>query len=125
MDMEGEVHAGEEAQAPVGEAETYLVFFARDPVDDALAGAIVDRVRGCSGAGWFDDAGAATPAERTTGGYVRARDVEEPHARELLQVARLLSADHAILVEVQWREELLGLLESGTWRPSSTSTRTT
>ena len=107
------------------QASSYLVFFARDPVDDALAGAIVDRVRACPGAGWFDDPGAASPAQRTTGGYVRVRHVDEPVARGLLDVARVVSADHAILVEVQWREETLGLLQDGTWRPSSTSTRTT
>jgi hypothetical protein len=105
--------------------DAYLVFFARDPVDDALAGAIVDRVRACPGAGWFDDPGAATPAERTTGGYVRVADPEEPRGRTLLDAARAVSSEHAILVEVQWREEILGVLEAGTWRPSSTSTRTT
>jgi hypothetical protein len=68
--------------------ESYLVFFARDPVDDALAGAIVERVRTCPGAGWFDDPAAATPAERTTGGYVRALDVDDPVAQSLLDVAR-------------------------------------
>ena len=103
----------------------YLVFFARDPVDDALAAAILDRVRSCAGAGWFDDPGAGSPAERTTGGYVRAREVEEPAARDLLEVARLVSADHAILVEVQWREALLGLIDAGTWRPSSPAPGTT
>ena len=126
VELDREVHAREgQARAPVGEPESYLVFFARDPVDDALAGAIVDRVRACPGAGWFDDPSAATPAERTTGGYVRARDVDEPVARGLFEAARVVSAEHAILVEVQWREEALGLLEAGTWRPSSTSTRTT
>ena len=121
MDVEGEVHAGEDqAQAPVAGAHAYLVFFARDPVDDALAEAIVDRVRGCSGAGWFDDPGAASPAERTTGGYVRANDVADPVACALLEAARVVSADHAIVVEVQWREELLGVLDAGVWRGPST-----
>ena len=96
---------------------SYLVFFARDPVDDDLADAILARVRGCSGAGWFDDPGAESAAERTTGGYVRCGDVEDAAARELLDVARAVSADHAILVEVQFREEPLGVLERGDWRP--------
>lgn len=94
----------------------YLVFFARDPVDDDLADAILERVRGCSEAGWFDDPGADSPAERTTGGYVRADAVEDACARELLDVARAVSAEHAVLVEVQWREEPLGMLERGAWR---------
>lgn len=94
----------------------YLVFFARDPVDDDLADAILERVRGCSEAGWFDDPGAESAAERTTGGYVRADDVEDAAARELLEVARAVSADHAILVEVQWREDPLGILDDGDWR---------
>ena len=93
----------------------YLVFFARDPVDDALADAILARVRTCDGAGWFDDPGAASPAERTTGGYVRVTDPEEPTGRALVDIARGLSADHAILVEVQWREAILGVLERGEW----------
>lgn len=98
---------------------SYLVFFVRDPVDDALADAILERLRGCTGAGWFDDPGAASPAERTTGGYVRAEHPEEPTARELIDVARDVSADHALLVEVQWREERLGLIEDGAWRGGS------
>jgi hypothetical protein len=119
MDLEGEAHARDgQAQAAVGAA--YLVFFARDPVDDALAGAIVERVRACPGAGWFDDPGAATPAERTTGGYVQVGDPGEPPGQALLETARTVSAEHAILVEVQWREATLGVLEAGTWRRPST-----
>lgn len=98
---------------------SYLVFFVRDPVDDALADAILARLRSCPGAGWFDDPAAATPAERTTGGYVRAGDVEDAACHALLDVARAVSADHALLVEVQWREEQLGVLESGAWRAGS------
>lgn len=98
---------------------SYLVFFARDPVDDELADAILERVRGCADAGWFDDPGADSAAERTTGGYVRADDVEAPACKELLDAARAVSADHAVLVEVQWREEPLGVLERGEWRRAS------
>ena len=94
---------------------SYLVFFVRDPVDDALADAILARLRSCPGAGWFDDPAAASPAERTTGGYVRAADVEDAACHALLDVARTVSADHALLVEVQWREALLGHYASGGW----------
>lgn len=96
-------------------AAAYLVFFARDPVDDEVAGAIVERVRACPGAGWFDDPGAATPAERTTGGYVKVSGLDEPDGVGLLDVARGVSADLAVKVEVQWREEVLGHLEAGAW----------
>ena len=96
---------------------SYLVFFARDPVDDDLADAILERVRGCSAAGWFDDPGADSPDERTTGGYVRCENVDEGHAQELLDVARTVSAEHGVQVEVQFREEPLGVLERGDWRP--------
>jgi hypothetical protein len=96
-------------------SDAYLVFFARDPVDDALAEAIVGRVRSCPGAGWFDDPGAATAAERTTGGYVKVDDPEGPVAQGLLDAARELSAQHAIAVEVQWREEVLARIQAGRW----------
>ena len=102
---------------------SYLVFFARDPVDDELADAILERVRGCAEAGWFDDPGADSPAERTTGGYVRGDDVEAAVCKELLDVARAVSADHDVLVEVQWREEPLGVLERGDWRAAPPTER--
>lgn len=121
--MDGQVHARdgqEEAQAAVDPG--YLVVFSRDPVDDALAASIVDRLRAVPDAGWFDDPGAATAAERTTGGYVRVRDPAEPAARALIATARALSADHGIVVEVQWREEVFAHVERGAWRSSSAST---
>jgi hypothetical protein len=93
----------------------YLVFFVRDPVDDELADADVDRLRGLAGAGWFDDPGAATAAERTTGGYVRCAEPSGAAAAALLDVARAVSADHGVAVEVQWREEPVGRLERGRW----------
>lgn len=94
----------------------YLVFFVAGPVDDDLAEAVVARVRTCPGAGWFDDADAASPGERTTGGYVRVSDPETPDGRGLLDIARRLSGDHALLVEVQWREAVIGHLDRGVWR---------
>jgi hypothetical protein len=90
----------------------YLVFFAAGPVDDALADAIRDRVRAVARAGWFDDPGD----ERTTGGYVRVDAVEAPDGQDLLAAARDLSATHGVVIEVQWREEVLGHLEAGAWR---------
>ena len=92
----------------------YLVFFVRDPVDDALADAVVGRLRAVSGAGWFDDPGADSGAERTTGGYVRAAP-SEPTGAALLDAARDLSASHGVAVEVQWREEAVGQLVGGRW----------
>ena len=92
------------------------MFFAKDPVDDDLADAILARVRACPGAGWFDDPAAATPADRTTGGYVRCATPEHPEGERLLDAARAVSAAHGIVVEVQWREEVVGHLDAGDWR---------
>ena len=94
----------------------YLVIFAASPVDDDTASAIVERVRSCAGAGWFDDPAAATPADRTCGGYVRVEAPEDADGERLLAIARELSAAHGIVVEVQWREEVVGHLEAGDWR---------
>ena len=98
-------------------APDVLVFYVRDPVDDALADAVTGRVRALAGAGWFDDPGAATPAERTTGGYVRCADPDGPAARALLAVAEAVSADHAVTVEVQWREVPIAHIAGGVSGP--------
>ena len=98
----------------------YLVFFSRDPVDDELADAIVAAVRAAvsarSWAGhaprWFDDPDAPD-AERTTGGYVRVDDLAGDDAAALLVAARRLSAELEIVVEVQWRERVLGQIAAG------------
>ena len=92
----------------------YLVFFVRDPVDDGLAEAIVGRLRGVDGAGWFDDPGAESAAVRTTGGYVRAAP-SSPVGVALLDAAREVSETHGVAVEVQWREEVVGLARAGRW----------
>ena len=94
----------------------YLVFFAADAVDDALADAIRDRVRAVPGAGWFDDPAADSAAERTTGGYVKVGEPEEPLGQDLLAAARDVSAEHGVRIEVQWREEVVGHFEAGAWR---------
>lgn len=98
----------------------YLVFFSRDPVDDELAGAIVAAVRamaagrawGCPPPGWFDDPDAPL-ARRTTGGYVRVEDLGGDDAAALLAAVRRLSAELEIVVEVQWRERVLGEMAAG------------
>ncbi len=95
--------------------DAYLVFFVRDPVDDALARAVLDAVRSVEGAGGFDDPAAPSAAERTTGGFVRVGDPGEPAGEALLTLAARLSAEHAVAVEVQWREEVLGRLDAGAW----------
>jgi len=94
----------------------YLVFFVADPVDDDLAAVVRKRVRATAGAGWFDDADAATPAERTAGGYVRVAAAEDELGQSLLQAASDVSSLHGVVVEVQWREEIVGHFEDGTWR---------
>jgi hypothetical protein len=94
----------------------YLVFFVADPVDDDLAAAVRKRVRATAGAGWFDDSDAATPAERTAGGYVRVGAPEDELGQALLQAASDVSSLHGVVVEVQWREEIVGHIEGGTWR---------
>ncbi len=94
----------------------YLVFFVADPVDDDLAAVVRKRVRATAGAGWFDDADAATPAERTAGGYVRVAAPEDELGQALLTAARDVSALHGVRVEVQWREEVVGHIEGGEWR---------
>ena len=114
MEAQDDARQGQEEEAAVA---GYLVFFVRDPVDDALAAAIVDRVRAFPGAGWFDDPGAATAAERTTGGYVRVTGPDEPSARSLREVARTVSSDLGLVVELQWREQVVAHCHGGSWRP--------
>jgi hypothetical protein len=93
----------------------YLVFFVAGPVDDDLAAAVRNRVRATAGAGWFDDPDAATPAERTAGGYVRVGAPEEELGQALLRAASDVSSLHGVVVEVQWREEIFGHIDAGTW----------
>ncbi len=95
--------------------DPYLVFFVRDPVDDALAHAVLGEVRELPGGGSFYDPAAPWAAERTTGGFVRVEDPGEPAGEALLALATRLSAEHGVAVEVQWREEVLGRFEAGVW----------
>lgn len=101
--------------------ERYLVFFCTDPVDDARADAILARVRALAESrpwaarqpGWFDDPGADSPAERTTGAYVLVDDLGHEDAVAVLQAAQGLSSELGIAVEVQWRERPLGRVAAG------------
>jgi hypothetical protein len=93
-----------------------LVFFVAGPVDDDLAAAVRKRVRATAGVGWFDDPDAPTPAERTAGGYVRVDAPEDELGKALLLAATDVSALHGVVVEVQWREEIVGHIDAGTWR---------
>jgi hypothetical protein len=97
----------------------YLVVFAKDPVDDALADRILARVRALGGVGWFDDPGAATPAERTTGGYVRTDDPDAPDAAALVDAACALSSEHGCAFEVQFREQPIAHIAEGERRDRS------
>ncbi len=100
---------------------SYLVFFVADPVDDALAGQVVERVRALAGArawsaqppGWFDDPGAETAAERTTGGYLRTDSTAGEEARAVFTAVLALSGELGVHVELQFREELLGQVRRG------------
>ena len=87
------------------------MFFVRDPVDDDVADAVIARLRGVDGAGWFDDPDGEP---RTTGGYVRCADPAEGEA--LLDAARAVSRDHEVTVEVQWREASIAHISGGLWR---------
>lgn len=112
MELQADPDPGEGQAAPVG---GYLVFFARDPVDDALAQGILDRIRAVPDVGWFDDPGAGSAAERTTGGYVKVAHLDAPLAHGLRSVAQAVSADLELRVELQWREAVLGVYERGTF----------
>jgi hypothetical protein len=94
---------------------SYLVFYCGDPVDDELAEEITRRVRGVAAgrAGWFDEPDAASPAERTCGGYLRTEDLATPEAAELLAVARALSAELELAVAVEFNERPLGQFAPG------------
>ena len=99
----------------------FLVFFSRDPVDDALAAEITARVRRLAGArawscpppGWFDDPDCATPEERTCGAYLKVDDLAGADAAALLEAARALSAELEVRVEVQYAERPLGQFAPG------------
>ena len=100
---------------------SYLVFYARDAVDDALAEEIVTRVRSlaggrvwsCPAPGWFDEPDAEVAAERTCGGYLKVDDLAGDDAAALLGAARSLSAELEVGVAVEFNERPLGTFEPG------------
>lgn len=100
----------------------FLVFFVADPVDDALAGEVRACVRELGQArtwadrtpGFFDDPGAGDGDERTTGGYLRVEGaIARADAESIFEAALALSEALDVAVEMQWREEILGRIESG------------
>jgi hypothetical protein len=107
--------------ADVTPAPPVLVFFVRDAVDDALAEAVVARVRALAGErswdgaapGWFDDPDAPGAHVRTTGGYLRVEDLAGDEATAFLGAARAVSAEQDVVIEVQFRERALGRFAGG------------
>ncbi len=99
----------------------YLVFFVAGPVDDALAAAVVARVRALADGrawagprpGWFDDPDAPTAAERTTGGYLRTDELAGDDPGALVAAALALSAELGVGLELQFREAVLGRVSAG------------
>jgi hypothetical protein len=102
----------------------YLVFFVTDPVDDALATVLRERLRARAGAwawaslppGFFDDPAATDPAARTTGAYLRVEAGEVPDPDDVAAMWDwVLAASGELMVdfEVQWREQPLGRVCSG------------
>ena len=100
---------------------SYLVFFARDAVDDDLAEEIVGRVRSLAGArawscpppGWFDEPDAPSPDERTTGAYLKIDDLSGDDAAALLAAAKALAAEADVTVDVEFNERPLGTFAAG------------
>lgn len=90
-------------------ADAYLVLFVTDHADDGHADALRAAAREVPGAGFFDD--PAGEADRTVGTYLRTDTLVDgaPLMAAVAQVSRAL----AVRIEVQFREEILGHLESG------------
>jgi hypothetical protein len=102
----------------------YLVFFVTDPVDDALASVLRERLRARAGAwawagsppGWFDDPAAEDPGKRTTGAYLRVEAGEAPDPDDVAAMwdwVLASSGEQMVTIEVQWREEPLGRVHAG------------
>lgn len=98
----------------------FLVFFVTDAVDDELARALRTRIRAAAGdrpwiqhaPGFFDDPDPGGGV-RTTGGYLRIESPCETDALALLGVATDVAEDHAVTVELQWQERVLGHVRAG------------
>ena len=102
----------------------YLVFFVTDPVDDALAGALRERLRARAGAwawvadppGFFDDPAAEHKGQRTTGAYLRVDEDAGPDPDDVAAMwdwALGASGELMVTMEVQWREVPLGRVHAG------------
>jgi hypothetical protein len=92
-------------------APAYLVAFVADPPCDAHADALRAVARRVAGAGFFDDADDGP--HRTVGTFVRTEAPWSDAAMALLAAVGEMSAEHAVRVEVQFAEEVLGLIDDG------------
>jgi hypothetical protein len=102
-----------------GVPAAYLVLFVADPARDAHADALRTAARGVPGAGFFDD--PESGAQRTVGTYLRTDGLAVAAAARLVDAVAVVSAEHGVRVEVQWREEVLGWIDRGT--PDTAVTR--
>jgi hypothetical protein len=101
----------------------YLVFFVVDEVDDALAAEVRARVRAVAGSrswrdnppGFFDDPAPAPGSPRTTGGYLRVENgtADGDDARAFCAAVQAFSSEFEVVVELQWREAILGRVRAG------------
>jgi hypothetical protein len=92
-------------------APAYLVAFVADPACDAHADALRAVARRVAGAGFFDD--SHDGPDRTVGTFVRTEAPSSEEAAALLAAVAAMSAEHAVRVEVQFAEEVLGLIDGG------------
>lgn len=98
----------------------YLVAFVTDPVDDELAGAVREAVRGLAASrtwevappGYFDDPDAPDGEHRTMGTYLRPR-APEADVVALCGMVQDLSAAHGVTFEVQLAEMVIGRVTDG------------
>ena len=89
----------------------YLVAFVADPAADAHADALRDVARRVAGAGFFDD--AHDGPERTVGAFVRTDAPSSAVACALLAAVAEVSAEHAVRIEVQFAEAVVGQIDGG------------
>jgi hypothetical protein len=99
----------------------YLVYFVADAVDDAVASRVADRVRVLAARrSWrtdlpgFFDSEADEDGVRTTGGYVKVtEDVVPEDVIAVWEEIVGLSVELGAVIEVQYREEVLGRVCAG------------
>jgi hypothetical protein len=90
---------------------SYLVLFVADAADDRHADALRSIARTVEGAGFFDD--PALDGLRTVGTYLRTDDPGAEAALALVARVAAMSQEHAVRIEVQHAEAVLGHIESG------------